>query len=140
KPNYTGYAAVREQMFSNRNREVGLYIAYYRHQQKGRELITSGNALTAPVNWKWKQLAEGSERVEWSGRTTTVDRIQLSGEQTRLEVFRLYWVANRITNSPYMAKVLQAWSKLSGRDDDAALVVMYAPIRSGKVEAQESLR
>ncbi len=49
-----------------------------------------------------------------------------------LQAYRLYWVAGHVTSSQYEAKALQAWSKLSGRGDDAALVVIYAPRRSAR--------
>jgi hypothetical protein len=35
-----------------------------------------------------------------------------------------------VTSSQYEAKALQAWSKLSGQGDDAALVVVYAARRT----------
>jgi EpsI family protein len=38
-----------------------------------------------------------------------------------------------VTSSPYVAKALQAWSRLAGHGDDAALIVVYASadVRAG---------
>ena len=130
KPRYRGYAAELQQTLTKDGHEVGLYIAYYRHQSKGSELITSGNQLVTPEDWKWKQVGKGSESIEWSGRPERVERADLSGQTTALQAYRLYWVAGHVTSSQYEAKALQAWSKLSGRGDDAALVVIYAPRRT----------
>ena len=130
KPRYRGYAAELQQTLSKDGHEVGLYIAYYRHQSKGSELITSGNQLVAPEDWKWKQVGRDSDGIEWSGKPERVERVDLSGQAMGLQAYRLYWVDGRVTSSQYEAKALQAWSKLSGRGDDAALVVVYAARRT----------
>ena len=81
-------------------------------------------------------MAEGSDSVEWSGQRAG-GKAEILGKQIRLEVFRLYWVDGRVTSSQYVAKARLAWSKLSGRGDDAALVVMYTPmLASGDERAQ----
>jgi exosortase A len=140
KPRYAGYATEFAQTYSSANQDVGLYIAYYRHQAKGHELVTSGNSLTAPEDWNWKITASDRDQVLWNGRAVSVDRVELVGRTVRLEAFRLYWIADQVTSSPYMAKALQAWSKLTAGGDDAALIVMYAPIRSRDDGARQSLR
>ena len=140
KPRYAGYTSELAQIYSNGEQNVGLYIAYYRNQTKGRELITSTNSLVAPEDWNWKSVASGSDEVNWNGSSVPVDRVELLGRNTRLEVFQLYWVGNRVTASQYVAKALQAWSKLAGNGDDAALIVMYAPVLAGSEDARKSLR
>ena len=140
KPRYRGYAAELRQAFSKEGREVGVYIAYYRQQAKGSELITSGNQLVAPEDWKWKQIGSGIDSIEWTGRSESVERAELSGQTKALQAYRLYWVGGRITSNQYAAKALQAWSKLSGRGDDAALIVIYAPKSGRGDEATSSLR
>jgi exosortase A len=140
KPHYTGYATEFAQTYSDGNRSVGLYIAFYRHQGKGRELITSGNVLTTPADWNWKQTAVGIDHVDWEGQATTVDRTQLAGQQIRIEAIHLFWVAGRVTWNPYVAKMLQAAATLQGGGDDGALIVMYAPMTNNGEAARESLR
>jgi exosortase A len=140
KPRYRGYAAELQQTLTKDGHQVGLYVAYYRQQSKGSELITSGNQLVAPEDWKWKQVGKGSDSIEWSGRPERVERADLSGQTAALQAYRLYWVAGNVTSSQYVAKALQAWSKLSGRGDDAALVVIYAPRRTRDDDPTSILR
>ena len=140
KPRYNGFSSELQQTFRNDGRYVGLYIAYYRNQEKGRELVTSGNLLVARDDWSWKQMAEGSDSVEWSGQRVPVGQAEILGNQIRLEVFRLYWVDGRVTSSEYVAKARLAWSKLAGRGDDAALVVMYTPMRASGDDVRMTLR
>jgi len=138
-PRYSGSVTQVAQTFANGDRHVALYIAYYRNQQKGRELISSTNVLTHALDWKWKQLARGTDRVDWDGHETIVGRAELSGPDNRFEVIQLFWVAGRVTSNPYEAKALQAIAKLQGKGDDGALIVMYAPTFGNSDVARESL-
>ena len=140
KPRYRGYAAELSQVFSKDGRDVAVYIAYYRKQSKGSELITSANQLVATEDWRWKPSGKGGDSIEWNGRSQPVERSDLSGQGGALQAYRLYWVGDTVTSSQYMAKALQAWSKLSGRGDDAALIVIYAPRLSRDDDAVSSLR
>src|SRR5262245_31253942 len=72
KPRYKGFASEFQQMFRKDGRDVGLYIAYYRGQEKGRELVTSGNHLVAPEDWDWRRMASGSDSADWAGRQESV--------------------------------------------------------------------
>lgn len=140
KPHYAGFAAERLQSFRKDGRDVGLYLAYYRGQEKGRELITSDNALVTMSEWDWKLVSYGRNTVDWRGERQAVDEATLSGPAQRLHVFRLYWISGKVTASEPMAKVLTAWSVLAGHGDDSALVVMYTPQRGSAEEARSVLR
>jgi EpsI family protein len=126
KPHYLGAASELQQTFRKDGHDVGLYVAFYRAQEKGRELVTSGNALAMPWDLTWTQVATGSDTVNWVDKSVTVSRVELSGPDTELEIFRLYWVNGRVTASEYVAKGLIAWSKIIGQGDDSALIVIYA--------------
>lgn len=130
KPQFAGYSTELQQSFRDGGRVAGVYIAYYRNQIKGRELVTSGNALVTPENDRWRQLAAESDVVQWRGRGTPVDLREIRGPSTQLRVVKLYWIAGRLTNNDYVAKGLLALSKITGGGDDAALIVAYTPMQS----------
>ena len=140
KPDYKGFSAQSFQTFANGDARVNLYIAFYRRQGKGHELITSTNVLTEPSDWRWRQTADGVDQVEWDGRATNIARAEVIGQRVRLEVMHLYWIAGRVTSNAYVAKGLQAFSNLMGGGDDAALVILYAPITDSREHAREVLR
>lgn len=140
KPRYAGFVSERSQVFRRGGRDVGLYLAYYRAQTKGRELITSGNALVLTNDWEWKLLSQGRDTVDWHGERQNVDVAALSGPGVRLEIFRLYWISGRTTASESVAKILTAWSVLSGHGDDSALILMYTPQRGSAEETRGVLR
>jgi exosortase A len=141
KPHYLGAAAVRQQSFRKGERDVGLYLAFYRAQEKGRELVTSGNMVVTPENLQWALHSVGSDTVQWTGNPVRTYAAELSGPaETRLQVFRLYWVNGRVTASDYFAKALMAWSNITGRGDDSALIIFYAPVPARGDEARSALR
>jgi len=140
RPKYEGYVAEFRQAYRKGGDEVGLQIFYYRNQVKGAELITSSNLLTPRENWAWKQIDAGTDRIAWQGRDIAVNRTELRGDATSLEVFALYRVHGRLTSSPYVGKALLAWSRLTGNGDDAALIAMYTPLGASGDAARNALR
>jgi exosortase A len=138
-PKFSGQAATLAQTYAKGDRRAGIYIEYYRAQTPGHELITSGNVLVAPENARWKETVRGDAEVEWDGRTRRVGRARITSGESGLEVLHAYWIDGRVTASPYVGKVLQAWSRLRGNGDDAALIVLYAPFRSRGDDARATL-
>jgi exosortase A len=140
KPHYGGFDSERAQAFRKDVHEVGLYLAYYHGQEKGHELITSGNALVAVEDSKWRLLGHDADLVDWAGQEHSIEHSVISGSESRLHVFRLYWIAGHLTQSPYMAKILTAWSVLRRQGDDSALIVVYTPQVATAEEARRILR
>jgi exosortase A len=128
RPRYSGYVAELAQGFEKNGDSVGLYLAFYRDQKKGRELVTSSNQLVHKMDEHWREGEQVADRVEWSGRDVEAVRTELLGVRP-LMVYSLFWVDGRLTGSPYVAKALLAWSRLTGNGDDCALIVWYADRR-----------
>ena len=137
---YRGYASEMQQTFQNDGHVVGLYIAYYRNQEKGRELVTSSNLL----------VRRARQELEAGRRGHSVSR---SGRQ---RVDRPHRVAGQVGCGSKFGVVLDRRSALTrarcgerhcrpgrsfaGRGDDAALIVVYTPIRRRTKAARETLR
>lgn len=139
KPRFAGHRAEYERLFTKDGRTVGLYIAYYSHQTQGRELVNSENVLVHSDDRVWKQVASGAGALRWAGEPIEVTRAELRGANERLAVARWYWIGGRHTASDTVAKVLLALAKLTGRDDDSAALVIYAPQSDSPKAADESL-
>jgi EpsI family protein len=140
-PSYGGSSATLRQGFASSTGAAGLYVAYYHHQAKGRELVTSGNQLVLPQDDKWKEVDRRAEDVAFAGDTVRALRIEVSGVRERLVAYRVFWVDGHVTGSEYVAKARIAWSRLRGRTGDAALIVTFARDGSGDAarEALEAL-
>ena len=133
RPRYQQPPAERFQTFTSDGRAVGVYIAFYRNQSGARKLVSSENVLVASNDPQWLQPAAGQRASGLSAGPETVrtaDLTQRGGD--RLRVWQWYWVDGRWTDSPIRAKALTAWSQLSGRGDDSAVVILVTPQGSGQ--------
>jgi exosortase A len=141
KPSYAGHAAALREGYTRAGRSAGLYIAFYRNQAKGRELITSGNQLVLPQDNFWKEVERSDAMLAYAGRPVGLSRSVIVGlrERERLIAYRLFWVDGRVTGSEYVAKALLAWSRLTGRNADAALIVTFAPETAERDVAREAM-
>jgi exosortase A len=124
-PEFSGATVELAQAFRDGDRVVGVYVAYYRNQVKGRELVTSTNTIVKSENGGWLQRSTTIAPIVWNGRETAADWHSLSRRDVRLAVVKLYWIAGRVTSSDYVAKALLTLSRLSGRGDDSALIVAF---------------
>jgi len=140
KPHYLGARAELEQGFASGPAQVGLYVGYYNGQSQGDEMNASGNVLVTGLETRWKQLGAGRETVAWNGAPADAHRALLGRDLARLAVVRLYWIDGRVTASDYVAKALLAAAKLTGRGDDSAVIVVYAPYAHGERGADEAVR
>lgn len=110
---------------------VGLYIAYYRHQNYERKLITSTNVLANSTDPLWQTL--GNHRVDatFGSNEIALRETELLkkpvGMDERYIVWQVYWINGRLTDSDIEAKWLTAWAMLTGQGDDGAVIVIYAP-------------
>ncbi|MCL2524235.1 MAG: exosortase A [Betaproteobacteria bacterium] len=132
KPDFANASDELQAVFVRDGQRVGLYIGYYRNQDYQRKLVTSTNTLAASDNSLWAVVARGSAAPEISGLPASVASADLlaSGPEVRLHVWRWYWIDGRLTASDALAKFYTALSRLAGRGDDAAVIILYAPAAS----------
>jgi EpsI family protein len=134
KPSYRQPPAEWQAMYGPAARQVGLYVALYRQQQRGQALVSSDNALLPSHDPQWLQVAQGSQTLRLQGQILTLGSSVLqsagpsggTGAQS-LQVWQLYWVHGHVTRSALVAKFFGALARLSGQRDDAALLLAYAP-------------
>jgi EpsI family protein len=139
RPDYMGFTATLHEGFARDSLPAGVFVALFRGQGKGHELITSRNALVLPGNARWHELSRGNAEVRWLGVPVTAVRSEIAGGDGRLVAYQLYWIDGTLTSSDYVAKALLAWSKLRGHGDDSAVIVSYAAPAPGRNPAREVL-
>lgn len=128
RPTFTGPSAELRSVLHQGDREVGIFIGYYRQQTYERKLITSDNVLVMPANSEWAQVASGSREIAFAGRPLEVRTAELRGSDgQRLMTWQWYWINGRLTSSDYVGKAYTALARLLGQGDDSAVVVLFAP-------------
>ncbi|HKA44242.1 MAG TPA: exosortase A [Burkholderiales bacterium] len=106
---------------------AGLYIGYYRNQRPGAQLVTSQNSLISNTDQVWRNTGETARLLVLGDRQVPAIEATLRGPSARLLAWRWYWVDGEYVVNPYWAKWLQAKSRLLGRGDDGAIVIVYMP-------------
>ncbi len=116
------------------NREVALYIAYYRHQDYDRKLVSSNNVLVASNSEQWLRVKNSSHEVALKGSPVSFRQTELratglldQSKDVRRVAWQIYWINGKLTANEYVAKVYSAIYRLMGRGDDSAVIIVHTP-------------
>jgi EpsI family protein len=134
-PEYTGTPARFQQTYRNGSRVVGIYLAAYRNQRPGSQLITSANTMVANSDRDWENVDEQTRSVDLGSQQLTVRQNRLHSQAKKLLIWRWYRLDTDDTTSPHIAKILLAKNKLLGRGDDGAEIVVTAQYEDKPDEA-----
>jgi exosortase A len=140
RPQYLGATASAFQVYRKGERSVVLYIAHYRNQRQGAELINSMNAIAGPPQSAWVSLGETSRTEDLGNGSLPLRQTRLRSPAQPLLAWDWFRVSGRDLSNPYFAKALLARDKLLGREDDAAAIVVAAPYAERAEAAEETLR
>lgn len=113
--------------YARDGQRVGMHVAWYRNQDRGRKLVSSLNTLVRSDDKAWERIAGGTQAVTLDGRPISVRTARLSGPgDVRLLVWHWYWINGELAAGDLHAKLLTARARLLGQGDDAVQVVIYA--------------
>ena len=127
RPRFENYAASTQTAFEKDNGVAGLFIGYYRNQDQQHKMITSTNVLVTTDDPFWAKLGSAKREIEWNRQRLDVRTAELRGPvSARLLVWQWYWVDGRWTASDFLAKAYTVLSRLRGKGDDSAVIILYA--------------
>jgi len=137
RPQYKNPSAEVHQSYRRGDAAVGLYIGYYRNQSYERKLVSSINDLVGSGDPRWEKVRGGALEVLLGGQPLSVRTAELrSATGDRMVVWQWYWVDGKLTASDGWAKAYTSLSRLRGRGDDSAVVIVYTPKgKPGEAEA-----
>jgi exosortase A len=125
-PYFLSPRAQFRQGYKKDNARAGLYIAFYAGERPGAELVSSVNRLVSAHQTRWANLGEAGRTLIVNGRELPSIEARLRGpSSSELLVWRWYQVDGQLTASAHFAKLLQAKSRLLGRGDDGAVIIVY---------------
>jgi len=140
RPRYVGAPASMFETYARGEQQVVLYVAVYRNQKQGKELITAENRMVEMWHPVWGNLG-ATQRVESVGSTTLpLRRTLLRSSGQRLVIWDWFVIAGQEVANPYMAKFLQARDKMLGRGDDGVAIIVAAPYTESPAAAEQVLR
>lgn len=124
--------------YTDGERALNIFIAYFATQRQGAEIVSDAHELIERKGW----VETGRRLVEV--KTDAIDlqietvKIQ-SGRRQRL-VMPLFWVSNKLVADRLSAKVLQAGEALFGQSTMTAVIVLSANYDQDETEAVSVLR
>jgi exosortase A len=131
KPDYSTPSAEILSSYEKEGKLAGLYIAYYRNQDYQHKLITSTNSLASSTDNIWSVVTRGQFGTKLPTLPEKIRTAELLGRdttpETRLVIWQWYWINGKLTSSDIEAKIHTALSRLRGKGDDSAVVMLYAP-------------
>lgn len=134
KPDYASPSAELQIAYEKSGKPAGLYIAYYRNQDYLHKLVTSTNSLAISTDKIWSVVTQGRRDITQPTLPEKIRTAELLGRdttpETRLVVWQWYWINGKLTSSDIEAKIHTALSRLRGKGDDSAVIMLYAPKES----------
>lgn len=139
-PHYTGATASVLAVYRKGERSVALYLAHYRNQRQGAELVSSQNVVAGGRDSAWSVIASTARLEGLEARQLDLRESRVRSAGGRLLIWDWYRIGERDLGNPYLAKALLARDRLLGRGDDSAAIVLAAPYDARPDAAAETLR
>ncbi len=133
---HAGNPLTLEQVYRNRAQALTLQLAWYRHQQKGAQLLTPVDPLDPP----YRELESRRRNIRLAGTLLSVRQSVLQSGSTRLLVWRWYRQGGVDTSNPFLIKFLLAKSKLMHARQDGADIIVSAPFDDKPAQAEALLQ
>ena len=132
KPDFKNPTSEANRLYSHHDLSVGLYIGFYKHQTGDRKLVSSSNVLVPSQDVHWTQVANGTHSLDLGRSDISVKTAvlkpsfgQVGSNSERLLVWQFYWIGGVVTSNDFLAKAYAVFRRLSGREDDSAVIIIY---------------
>ena len=131
------------QSYTDGERIVDLYLAYYAYQKQGAEVVNQQNSLAGGGPWSLAQgpkvdgLLDGGSAEFASVRLASV---RLASPTARRIVWYWYWVDGKFTPSPVIAKLRQTKVALFGGSHPAAVIAVSSRVPDAEPLAAKTLQ
>ena len=123
RPAFAGARVTLQATYMFEGEPVDVFIAYYRNQKQGSEMVSVLNRLEPTGDWSWSYSSKvAAAAPDVPGRL--LEGYVRNGRHAALH--HLYWVGGLTTTSDLVSKLMQVLSRLRGRGDDAAVVAVTA--------------
>lgn len=140
KARYVNPGKELQQTYTRKGEHVGLYLAYYPYQNQESELINSQNVLVVQKHPVWQMRSQEVVTRNIAGSEYRLYESRLVSKNQSLLVWHWNRVGDHHMVNPYMAKIREAMSKLTGGRRDATGVVVYTVLDTDMTAARQRLQ
>ena len=136
QPGFNGTAAQSHVLYRRGDQVVGVYVGYYRNQDKDRKLVSSVNVLLPSNHAVWNPVGQSQQRVRIGDADVGWRSTHLLGKtgggvvapRRHRSVWQTYWVDDRFTPGDVQAKLMGVMGLLSGHGDDGAAIILHTEL------------
>lgn len=128
----TAGADVQHQSFySRQGAVVGLYLNQYLSQSQGSELVNSLDQWIIPdlKEQQWHLLNQGRAQIQGNKQVIRVEQARIKSPEAELLMWRWYRIGQYDTANPYVAKMLEALSRLTLSSAPAVRVYVVTSVQ-----------
>jgi exosortase A len=140
RPRYVGADPSLFEVYRKGDRQVALYIGYYRHQRQDAELVNSQNVMVLQKHPVWENVGESHRGEPLESGPLELKQTLLRSPSQRLLIWDWMYLDGRRTTNGYLAKILLAKSRLFGEPDDGVAIIVAAPYSERREYADAALR
>ena len=115
----------KEATYERDGNTVSLFIAFYRDQKQGSELVNSMNRLVPERDSGWEQISSGLSVAMIGTSPTSLRTATVRNSTQRLRIWHFYWLDGRVETSDARAKLSLALDRLTMRTDTSAWVAIF---------------
>lgn len=139
QPRYIGADKRLQARYTDNNHDVSLFVEYYLSQRQGAELINSQNLMIVQKHKVWRNIGETTHKLRVNNKDMVVRQTRLVSNERKLLIWDINWIGGHYTTNPYLAKLLEAKSRLSGGDRAASAVIIATEYKEYTMEAEKRL-
>lgn len=122
-------------VYAKADKQVTLYVAYYKNQAQGKELINDLNAITNNKEWRTRY---PRAHLLVHDESDVLEQLLVKNDKVKKLVWYQYNVAGKDTANLYEAKLLQVVGVLSGKPQ-AYVMAVATLVRNDDASAREVL-
>ncbi|MCA0239461.1 MAG: exosortase A [Proteobacteria bacterium] len=135
QPVFHGAAAQSHVLYRRGDQVVGVYVGYYRNQDRERKLVSSINVLVPSNHPIWNAVGQsqqalrvGDAEVDWRSTHLLGATGGVSAPRRHRSVWQTFWVDDRFTPSDVQAKLSGMTGLLAGHGDDGAVIILHTDL------------
>ena len=123
--------------YSRDGANIYLQIGYYVANRRGAQIVSSDQKIAEARGWSVADA--GSRSIGVGASPVTARALRAVGNGGGHIAWYWYWIDDRFTGNPYLAKLIEAKVKLFGGDPRAAIVAIGADYRDDPSKADAAL-
>jgi exosortase A len=135
QPDFESADETRLATYVRDGKAVHMFVALYRHQRPGAELVSANNSITGAGKQTWARAGSGEARATVDGAPLSVVSTRMVRNEAGRLAWHWYWLDGRYTSNSYVAKALETKVKLLDLPRGAAVIAVAADYAEGPDEA-----